>query len=80
MLGVQKPTKGTQHRVDTSTVSLVVLIDDLPLSFANWTDHRSVFSAPSRWSQKRVSQPAKNELVLHTKMNLNRIKIQLTSS
>jgi hypothetical protein len=74
--------KRSQLCGNTGVVSLVVPVDVLPLALANWTDHFLVLLAPSRWSQERASQPGKIELVtsIHTKMNINRIKIQLTCS
>jgi hypothetical protein len=62
-VGVQQPAKGPQLHVDAGAVSLTLLVDVLPLTLTNWTDHRPVLLAPSRWSQERASQPGKIELV-----------------
>ena len=78
--GVQQSAKGPQLRVDTAAVSLTVLVNVLSLTLTNWTDHCPVLLASSRWSQERASQRGKIELVTSYKMNINRIKIQLTCS
>jgi hypothetical protein len=52
--GVQQPAKGLQLRVDTSAMSLVVLVDILPLTLTNWMDHCPILPALSRWSQERA--------------------------
>jgi hypothetical protein len=75
---VQQPAKGPLLHVDTTAVSLAVLVNILPPTLFNWMDHGPVLPALSRWSQERASQPAKIELVTHTKMILNINKIQLT--
>jgi hypothetical protein len=59
----QQSTKGPQLRVDTTTVSLAIPVDVLPLSITKWTNHHPVLLALSRWSLERVSQPTKIELV-----------------
>jgi hypothetical protein len=60
---VQQPIKGPQLCVDTHAVSLAIPVDVLPLPLANWMDHYPVLSVLRRWSQERVLQPAKIELV-----------------
>jgi hypothetical protein len=44
-------------------MSLIVSVDIIPLMLTNWMDHCPVLTAPSRWSQERLSQPEKIELV-----------------
>jgi hypothetical protein len=61
--GVQQPTKHPQLCIDITVVSLTVLVDILLLTLIDWTSHRPVLPAPSRWSQERASQPGKIELV-----------------
>jgi hypothetical protein len=61
-------------------MSLTILVDVLPLMLTNWMDHLPVLPAPSRWSLQRASQHGNLNQLLHTKMNINRIKIQLTCS
>jgi hypothetical protein len=60
---VQQPAKGPHLHVDAGPVSLTAPVDILPLTLINWMDHRPILPAPSRWSQERVSQPRKIELV-----------------
>jgi hypothetical protein len=60
---VEQPVKGPQLYVDTAVVPLVVPVDILPLTLANWMNHHPILPALSRWSQERASQPRKIELV-----------------